>query len=416
MDMESGPQSGFNSPWVDSNRSESTPAMSALFAEMFPKYVDPGVARVVNGGVEVMYVVLLLLDMRWAHPVFTGSTRVTTPTVRRAGRILWGKVLDAGQTCIAPDYVLVPKELQSLSMLSRKHGSFAAGAMGEMVTVEAFKRVAGLLKAAFGGDADQVTKAIAPMVVVDVPFDDALMSERRINLVVDPDLDLMNFGYLDAFGRVSYEPVSSEPQEIQRNVCVGDVGDLVTLASRADGIAQQPVYAVALSSLQATHPALQNIGNFPELGRSVAAGAPLDMSATLLFSSRRSLVFSVSWRQTYFAPLALVKITHGFSHLWHIILFVADDDARKSAFMVIAKRRQFWMEQIFSYAPTILDLTFCLFHEVMENPAIALLEKDTPGMIVLPNVILLHISRVYYEGQGRKTRRLPNICQGLNAP
>ncbi len=60
MDMESGPQSGFNSPWVDSNRSESTPAMSALFAEMFLKYVDPGVARVVNGGVEVMYVVLLV--------------------------------------------------------------------------------------------------------------------------------------------------------------------------------------------------------------------------------------------------------------------------------------------------------------------------------------------------------------------
>ncbi len=49
--------------------------------------------------------------------------------------------------------------------------------MGEMVTVEAFKRVAGLLKAAFGGDADQVTKAIAPTVVVDVPFDDALKSE-----------------------------------------------------------------------------------------------------------------------------------------------------------------------------------------------------------------------------------------------
>ncbi len=51
------------------------------------------------------------------------TSEVTTTTVRRAGRILWGKVLDAGQTCIAPDYVLVPKELESLSMLSRKRRS-----------------------------------------------------------------------------------------------------------------------------------------------------------------------------------------------------------------------------------------------------------------------------------------------------
>lgn len=61
-------------------------------------------------------------------------------------------------------------------------GPFAAGVMGKIVTSEAFKRVTGLLKAtqgtiAFGGDVDEATKAIAPTVVVDVPFNDALMSE-----------------------------------------------------------------------------------------------------------------------------------------------------------------------------------------------------------------------------------------------
>ncbi|KAF9016430.1 aldehyde dehydrogenase [Hymenopellis radicata] len=212
--------------------SESTPAMSALFVEMFPKYIDPGVLRVVNGGVEVME---KLLDMRWAHLVFTGSTRVgrivsiaaaktLTPVTMELGgkspvfihpscdmqiaarRILWGKVLNAGQTCIAPDYVLVPKELQAefVGALKKAHDEFypdgplVPGAMGKMVTVEAFKRVAGLLKAtqgtiAFGGDADEVAKAIAPTVVVDVPFDDALMSEE----IFGPVLPIISVDTLD---------------------------------------------------------------------------------------------------------------------------------------------------------------------------------------------------------------------------
>ncbi|KAF8892031.1 Aldehyde/histidinol dehydrogenase [Mucidula mucida] len=221
--------------------SESTPAMSALFAEMFPKYVNPGVLRVVNGGIEVME---KLLDMRWAHLVFTGSTRVgrivsiaaaktLTPVTMELGgkspvfihpscdmqiaarRILWGKVVNAGQTCIAPDYVLVPKELEAelVDALKKAHdefypdGPFAAGVMGKMVTAEAFKRVTGLLKAtqgtiAFGGDVDEATKAIAPTVVVDVPFNDALMSEEIFGPVlpivtvasIDEGIDFVNNG------------------------------------------------------------------------------------------------------------------------------------------------------------------------------------------------------------------------------
>ncbi len=57
-------------------------------------------------------------------------------------------------------------------------------------------------------------------------------------------------------------------------------------------MAQQPVYAFTLPSLQATHPALQNIGNFPKLGQSVAAGAPLD--ATVIVAAIVHLCSNVS--------------------------------------------------------------------------------------------------------------------------
>lgn len=115
--------------------SELAPATSAVLAELIPRYVDPEAVRVIEGGVDVT---TELLAEQWDHVFFTGSTRVgqivmeaaakhlspvtlelggKSPTIIAADanldvaarRVAWAKYLNAGQTCIAPDYILVER-------------------------------------------------------------------------------------------------------------------------------------------------------------------------------------------------------------------------------------------------------------------------------------------------------------------
>ncbi|TFK38204.1 aldehyde dehydrogenase [Crucibulum laeve] len=199
--------------------SESTPAVSSLFAELFPKYLDSDLVRVVNGAIpETTH----LLDLPWDHILYTGSGRVgkivataaakhLTPVSLELGgkspviidpkcdlkmaakRILWGKVVNAGQTCVAPDYVLVPREFQEtfIQALKETYQSFypadtpssAPSAYSRIVTPQAFSRIKNLLDntkgtIAIGGDTDASSKYIGPTVVKDVTGDDSLMSDE----------------------------------------------------------------------------------------------------------------------------------------------------------------------------------------------------------------------------------------------
>ncbi|KAL1734711.1 Aldehyde/histidinol dehydrogenase [Schizophyllum commune] len=136
--------------------SEHTPIVSALFAELFPKYLDPDAYAVVNGGVEETG---CLLGMKFDHIFFTGSTHVgrivaaaaakqlTTMTLELGGkspvfvdaahtdldiaarRILWGRQVCAGQVCVSPDYVLVPRAQQDafVDAVRRVYGEFWPG-------------------------------------------------------------------------------------------------------------------------------------------------------------------------------------------------------------------------------------------------------------------------------------------------
>lgn len=115
--------------------SELTPATGELFAALVAKYFPRGEIAVVNGGPETGKA---FASLPFDHLLFTGSTSVgrhvmksaaenLTPVTLELGgkspaivandypieiaaeRILFGKCLNAGQTCIAPDYVLLPK-------------------------------------------------------------------------------------------------------------------------------------------------------------------------------------------------------------------------------------------------------------------------------------------------------------------
>ncbi|KAF5379237.1 hypothetical protein D9615_006047 [Tricholomella constricta] len=199
--------------------SELTPATSSLLAELIPKYLDSDLVRVVNGAIPET---TKLLSLQWDHIMYTGSGRVgkivataaakyLTPVTLELGgkspviidpdcdlttaarRILWGKVVNAGQTCVAPDYILVPKSFQDkfVEALKLAHESFYPKSAdpslpanySRIITPQAFKRIKGLLDntqgdVVFGGQTDEATKFIAPTVVKDVKADDSLMSEE----------------------------------------------------------------------------------------------------------------------------------------------------------------------------------------------------------------------------------------------
>ncbi|KAJ7940200.1 NAD-aldehyde dehydrogenase [Mycena leptocephala] len=172
----------------------------------FAKYMDPQTTK--------------LLDLPWGHRsgrvgriVATAAAKHLTPVSLELGgkspvfidpatdmdlaakRILWGKFTNGGQTCVAPDYVLVPKASQDtfVDALKTAYASFYPETTGDspglpqnvtkMVNQQAFKRVNGLLQTTkgtivVGGQAEEAQKYIAPTIVKDVKTDDSLMSEE----------------------------------------------------------------------------------------------------------------------------------------------------------------------------------------------------------------------------------------------
>src|SRR5688500_4257685 len=186
--------------------SELAPACSAALARLLPRYVDPDAVVVVEGGVDES---TALLAERWDHIFFTGSTAVgrvvaeaaakhLTPTVLELGgksptyvhasadldiaarRIAWGKFLNAGQTCIAPDYVLADHEVKDalLDKLTHEIGAFygtdpkASKSFGRIVNGRHLDRLQGLLHSgagtiAIGGQVDAAERFVAPTITID---------------------------------------------------------------------------------------------------------------------------------------------------------------------------------------------------------------------------------------------------------
>lgn len=118
--------------------SEHAPKTAALLAELIAEAFPPEHVTVLNGDAKIAQE---LLALRWDHIIFTGSTHIgkivakaaaehLTPTILELGgknpcivdasapialsakRIVWGKFVNCGQTCIAPDYLLVDRKIK----------------------------------------------------------------------------------------------------------------------------------------------------------------------------------------------------------------------------------------------------------------------------------------------------------------
>ncbi|MEI2715063.1 MAG: aldehyde dehydrogenase family protein [Nocardioides sp.] len=195
--------------------SELAPGSSRIVAELIPRYLDPEAVQVVEGGIdETTY----LLDQRWDHIFYTGSTRVgsivmaaaakhctpvtlelggkcpvwvdeTFPLKRTARWLAWGRFSNAGQTCVAPDYVLCPPGVAAPlaaaleKEVRRVYGSDvkASPDYPRIINEQHATRLQGLLgdgRVAFGGEVDVAARYVAPTVLLDVEVDAPVMAEE----------------------------------------------------------------------------------------------------------------------------------------------------------------------------------------------------------------------------------------------
>lgn len=207
--------------------SELAPACSAALAELVPRYLDSEAVAVIEGGVEVT---TELLEQRWDHILFTGSTRVgrivmeaaakhLTPVTLELGgksptivagdadlrvaarRIAWAKTLNAGQTCVAPDYVLVEEPVadEFTELLVTEIERIREDAPPtSIINNDHLRRLEGLL-ADHGGHeltdrgSDTNTRVMNPMVVHEPDPDSTLMSEE----IFGPILPVLTVDTLD---------------------------------------------------------------------------------------------------------------------------------------------------------------------------------------------------------------------------
>jgi aldehyde dehydrogenase (NAD+) len=198
--------------------SEVTPSVAAMLEDLIPRYLDERVVRVVTGGVEET---TALLQERFDHIFYTGNgtvgrvvmaaaARHLTPVTLELGgkspaivaadadvavaarRIAWGKFLNAGQTCVAPDYVLVDEavETEFVDALATAIGDFygedpsASADYARIVNDRHHDRLTALLDrggydtTAVGGGADRSARYLAPTVLTGVKPDSAVMEEE----------------------------------------------------------------------------------------------------------------------------------------------------------------------------------------------------------------------------------------------
>nr|XP_012150586.1 PREDICTED: aldehyde dehydrogenase, dimeric NADP-preferring isoform X3 [Megachile rotundata] len=196
--------------------SEISSATSQVLAKIIPKYLDSECVHVVLGNVTET---TELLKQKFDYIFYTGSTSVgkiirdaankhLTPVTLELGgkspvyldntvdlsiavkRILWGKFVNVGQTCIAPDYVLCTPEVEGKfvqeaeKVLKEWYGDNPKESpdLARIINDNHYQRLVKYLsgngKIAIGGNCDPVEKYISPTILVDVKPTDPIMQDE----------------------------------------------------------------------------------------------------------------------------------------------------------------------------------------------------------------------------------------------
>ena len=199
--------------------SEHSPHVSNLINKLIKKYFPSNIVQVIEGDGNIA---AALMTQKFDHVFFTGGENIgkkvmeaaaknLTPVTLELGgkspavvieganlevtarRIIWGKSLNAGQTCIAPDHLLVEEKLFNslISNLKTSINDFYGNAplnskhLGSIINQNQFNRLNHLLKEAkhndqiiFGGECNESEKRISPTLIKIENRNDQLMKEE----------------------------------------------------------------------------------------------------------------------------------------------------------------------------------------------------------------------------------------------
>jgi aldehyde dehydrogenase (NAD+) len=216
---------------------EQTPATSALLRRMAEELFRPDEVLVLEGGKEVAGE---LLRLPWNHIFFTGSPQIGKIVMRAAAehlsgitlelggkspvivdetanlrdaaeKIVWGKFLNAGQTCVAPDYLLVHARVREALLVELQRAIHkyygpdrdaikASKSFARIVNAHHFARLAALLEdaqargatVAQGGSLDEYQLYLEPTILTDVPAGATVLEEE----IFGPLLPVLTFAHL----------------------------------------------------------------------------------------------------------------------------------------------------------------------------------------------------------------------------
>lgn len=210
--------------------SELTPNTSSLINEMLSEAFDSEYISVIEGGVETS---TILLDQRFDLVFFTGSVQVgkivmeaaskhLTPLILELGgksptiihkdanisitakRIIWGKFTNAGQTCIAPDYLYVHEDVKNKLIKALKNeiiefygkNPIENDAYTKIVSERHFNRLVSFFEEGnieHGGKYNQVSHKIEPTLITNISWESKIMGEE----IFGPILPILTYQQLD---------------------------------------------------------------------------------------------------------------------------------------------------------------------------------------------------------------------------
>jgi aldehyde dehydrogenase (NAD+) len=212
--------------------SELSSATAAVISKMISKLFQPNEVACFEGDAEISK---KLLGLPFDHIFFTGSTTIgkmvmeaaaknltsvtlelggkspavidhTADLKKAAEKIAWGKLVNAGQTCIAPDYVLIDEKMEAdfikhykaaCETMYFKNGKIDTDTYGKIINVKQFNRLNKLVKDAlqsgakleWGGESDESTLTILPTLLTQVKDEDSIMQEE----IFGPILPVIKF-------------------------------------------------------------------------------------------------------------------------------------------------------------------------------------------------------------------------------
>lgn len=208
--------------------SEHTPAVAGVISNIVSLAFPEKYVASVEGGIETNQ---SLLNLPFNYIFYTGSSHVgrvvmesaakhLTPVTLELGgkspaivtknadiklaakRIVWGKFINAGQTCVAPDFVYVDASVKAALIHHMKrytkkfyNDAFKTGTYMNIVNEKHFERLKDLIQGdiVYGGTARPATLTIEPTIIDNVDFSDDVMQEE----VFGPILPVLEFNSLD---------------------------------------------------------------------------------------------------------------------------------------------------------------------------------------------------------------------------